>query len=615
MSIKQKLLLGFGTLIIILSIFGAYVYNGLITFDNISDKKAQLYEKLVDVEIIRNINTAVSLSAMDLIVRKDRGNVDIEYSNKVDTLFNKVWSYKNELEEDANTKERKKLVNEIMISFKKLEPIIKENLPTLVKEKASDEEFENLDENIESAVGMMNHHIKQLISSLQKELNKADLEEIAYSENIKQYTILTIILAIIISLFIASYVTRNITLSLRSFQEGLLDFFKFLNKESEETTLLNQSNDEIGEMAKIVNQNIKFTKLNIKEDRKFIDQTIKVLSEFEKGDLSQRLNITVNNPSLMQLKFVIDSMASNIETNINNVLTVLDEYTSYNYLNKVDNPNVQDHLLKLTTGVNLLGDSITSMLIENKRNGLTLNNSAHVLLENVDTLNLNANETAASLEETAASLEEITSTIINNTGNISKMSDYANKVTTSVQKGNELASQTTLAMDEINEQVNSINEAISVIDQIAFQTNILSLNAAVEAATAGEAGKGFAVVAQEVRNLASRSAQAAKEIKDLVGSANDKANEGKKISDEMINGYTVLNENIKKTIELIKHVEVSSREQQVGIEQINSAITLQDQQTQKLASIAMQTQEVANETSSISTKVVENTNQKQFVGK
>ncbi len=271
------------------------------------------------MEIIRNINTSISLSAMDLIVRKDRGNVDIEYSNKVDTLFNKVWSYKNELEEDANTKERKKLVNEIMISFKKLEPIIKENLPTLVKEKASDEEFENLDENIESAVGMMDHHIKQLISSLQKELNKADLEEIAYSENIKQYTILTIILAIIISLFIASYVTRNITLSLRSFQEGLLDFFKFLNKESEETTLLNQSNDEIGEMAKIVNQNIKFTKLNIKEDRKFIDQTIKVLSEFEKGDLSQRLNITVNNPSLMQLKFVIDSMASNIETNINNV--------------------------------------------------------------------------------------------------------------------------------------------------------------------------------------------------------------------------------------------------------------------------------------------------------
>ena len=615
MSIKQKLLLGFGTLIIILSIFGAYVYNGLITFDKISDKKAELYEKLVDVEVIRNINTSISLSAMDLIVRKDQGSVDIEYTNKVDNLFNKVWNYKKELEEDANTKNRKKLVNEIMISFKKLEPIIKNTLPQLVKEKASNEEFENLDENIESAVGMMDHHIKQLISSLQKELKSADLEEITYSQNIKQYTIITIVLAIIISLFIASYVTRNISLSLRNFQEGLLDFFKFLNKESDKTTLLKQSNDEIGTMAKIVNENIKYTKLNIEEDRKFIDETIKVLSEFEQGDLSQRLDITVNNPALMQLKQVLDSMATNIETNVNNVLLVLEEYSNYNYLNKVDNSNVKDHLLKLTNGVNLLGDSITTMLVENKKNGITLNNSADILLENVDTLNLNANETAASLEQTAAALEEITTTIINNTDNISKMSEYANKVTSSVKKGNDLANQTTLAMDEINQQVNSINEAISVIDQIAFQTNILSLNAAVEAATAGEAGKGFAVVAQEVRNLASRSAQAAKEIKDLVETANEKANEGKNISDEMINGYTVLNENIAKTIELIKHVETSSNEQKIGIEQINSAITLQDQQTQKLASIAMQTQEVANNTSSISKRVVENANKKQFIGK
>ncbi|NQY93175.1 MAG: hypothetical protein HRT43_03330, partial [Campylobacteraceae bacterium] len=473
----------------------------------------------------------------------------------------------------------------------------------------------NLDENIESAVGMMDHHIKQLISSLQKELKSADLEEITYSQNIKQYTIITIVLAIIISLFIASYVTRNISLSLRNFQEGLLDFFKFLNKESDKTTLLKQSNDEIGTMAKIVNENIKYTKLNIEEDRKFIDETIKVLSEFEKGDLSQRLDITVNNPALMQLKQVLDSMATNIETNVNNVLLVLEEYSNYNYLNKVDNSNVKDHLLKLTNGVNLLGDSITTMLVENKKNGITLNNSADILLENVDTLNLNANETAASLEQTAAALEEITTTIINNTDNISKMSEYANKVTSSVKKGNDLANQTTLAMDEINQQVNSINEAISVIDQIAFQTNILSLNAAVEAATAGEAGKGFAVVAQEVRNLASRSAQAAKEIKDLVETANEKANEGKNISDEMINGYTVLNENIAKTIELIKHVETSSNEQKIGIEQINSAITLQDQQTQKLASIAMQTQEVANNTSSISKRVVENANKKQFIGK
>ena len=165
------------------------------------------------------------------------------------------------------------------------------------------------------------------------------------------------------------------------------------------------------------------------------------------------------------------------------------------------------------------------MLVENKSNGLTLENGSNILLSNVDKLNVSSNEAAASLEETAAALEQITSTIRNNTENIAKMSKYSNSVTKSASTGENLANKTTIAMDEMNVQVNLITEAISVIDQIAFQTNILSLNAAVEAATAGEAGKGFAVVAQEVRNLASRSAEAAKEIKNIVENAKHKADE------------------------------------------------------------------------------------------
>ena len=122
-------------------------------------------------------------------------------------------------------------------------------------------------------------------------------------------------------------------------------------------------------------------------------------------------------------------------------------------------------------------------------------------------------------------------------------------------------------MDEINNQVHLINDSILVIDQIAFQTNILSLNAAVEAATAGEAGKGFAVVAAEVRNLASRSAEAAKEIKAIVENATSKANQGKDIANNMIDGYKQLNQNISQTINLISDIEMSSKEQLSGIEQ------------------------------------------------
>ncbi len=141
-------------------------------------------------------------------------------------------------------------------------------------------------------------------------------------------------------------------------------------------------------------------------------------------------------------------------------------------------------------------------------------------------------------------------------------------------------------MDEINKEVSSINEAIEVIDQIAFQTNILSLNAAVEAATAGEAGKGFAVVAAEVRNLANRSAEAAREIKNIVELASKKAKVGKDISDNMIEGYKELNENISNTILTIDKVATASKEQERGIIQINDAINMLDQATQKNAQVA-----------------------------
>jgi len=178
-----------------------------------------------------------------------------------------------------------------------------------------------------------------------------------------------------------------------------------------------------------------------------------------------------------------------------------------------------------------------------------------------------------------------------------------------------LAHQTTNAMNEIDDEVNAINEAIILIDEIAFQTNILSLNAAVEAATAGDSGKGFAVVAQEVRNLATRSTSVANEIKKLVENAIYKSNNGKNIANQMIDGYTSLNQNISKTINLIENVETASKEQLLGIQQINDAVNSLDQQTQQNAVIASQTHDVAMQTDAIAKLVVNDADEKQFVGK
>ncbi|MEW6551364.1 MAG: MCP four helix bundle domain-containing protein, partial [Campylobacterota bacterium] len=169
----------------------------------------------------------------------------------------------------------------------------------------------------------------------------------------KTSMIIVALIAIIIAVVISWFISKSISNSLNSFQKGLFSFFSYLNRESSKAELISiDSKDEFGEMAVVVNENIVKTQKGIEEDRKLIDETIAVLGEFEQGDLCQRLNMSVSNPALMQLKDVLNKMASNLEGNIDNVLHILEQYSNYNYLNKVDQKGLKEHLLKLANGVN-----------------------------------------------------------------------------------------------------------------------------------------------------------------------------------------------------------------------------------------------------------------------
>ena len=422
-----------------------------------------------------------------------------------------------------------------------------------------------------------------------------------------------ILIISIVLIFVILY--NKVVKSLNRFEKGLQSFFKYINKESSDVNMLDdKAKDEFGEMASEVNRNIVKTKDLLEQDSKLIDDVKRIVEEAKDGILYDRIEAKTDNASLEELKTIfnqmLDIMAENICGDVKKIQCALEKFQKLDFTHRISNPTG-----KTSQGLNALAEIINKMLVDNKTNGVTLQDNANELLNNVQKLSTASNEAAASLEETAAALEQITGNISNNTENVVKMSSYANELTNSSNEGQKLAQETTVSMDEINEQVGAINEAISVIDQIAFQTNILSLNAAVEAATAGEAGKGFAVVAQEVRNLAARSAEAAKEIKDLVENATSKANSGKEIADKMIHGYNGLNENISKTLELIKDVEMASKEQQSGIVQINDAVNELDQQTQANASVANQTKEIAESTQSIAQSVVEDADGKEFIGK
>ena len=453
-------------------------------------------------------------------------------------------------------------------------------------------------DNIEKNIEIMHQNSKEKITSI-----------------ILGIVNIAIVDSVILIFLISFFITKEIISPLERFENGLLSFFKYLNKESSDVSKIEiKSEDEIGIMTKVVNENIERTNNILKQDEELIKNVKDVVSKINKGNLKERIIAKTDNDSLEELKNILNDMLEIISKKVNNDLVSIDEvlskYKDMNFTARIENLTGD-----VAKEINILADTINHLLLENKINGLTLEDSSKILLENVNKLNISSNEAAASLEETAAALEQITSNIRNNTESIAKMAKLSDGVIRSSKDGENLANQTTNAMDEINNKVNMVNEAIAVIDQIAFQTNILSLNAAVEAATAGEAGKGFAVVAQEVRNLASRSAEAAKDIKHIVEEATIKANEGKQIASSMIYGYKDLSENITQTMNLISDIENASKEQLMGIEQINDAVSELDRQTQQNAMVSSQTHDIALVTDEIAKEIVKEANSKEFIGK
>jgi len=455
------------------------------------------------------------------------------------------------------------------------------------------------------------HQTESLLKSLEKELHTDIADGIASYQT--RAWILSLILMILV-VAIGSMIAKSILNNLKALEDATTEL---RNTGSSSSRIAVSHHDEIGLISENINKYLDGIESGLAEDNNLIDNAKVTMAKVKKGWYSEVITGNTSNRSLNDFKNNVNEMIIATKEHFEDINKILEQYAHLDYRNRLELDNIEKGGVfeLLVTDINKLRDSITAMLVSNKSNGMTLQSSADVLLSNVQSLSSSSNQAAASIEETAAALEEVTSNISNNTNNVVQMASHGHEVKTSVKKGQNLATQTTKAMDEINVEVTSISEAIAVIDQIAFQTNILSLNAAVEAATAGEAGKGFAVVAQEVRNLASRSADAANEIKTLVENAKAKANSGKTIADEMIDGYTHLNDSISKTLDLIVQVESASKEQLHGIEQINSAVTELDQQTQQNASISNTTQDIAMKTQELAEEIVNDADEKEFVGK
>jgi methyl-accepting chemotaxis protein len=234
---------------------------------------------------------------------------------------------------------------------------------------------------------------------------------------------------------------------------------------------------------------------------------------------------------------------------------------------------------------NVTVDKLTEIVRQLRDATESINTAAKEIASGNTDLSQRTEEQASSLEETASSMEELTSTVKQNAENAKQANQLAIGASDVAVKGGSVVSQVVTTMSSINESSKKIVDIISVIDGIAFQTNILALNAAVEAARAGEQGRGFAVVATEVRNLAQRSAAAAKEIKTLIGDSVEKVGTGTKLVDEAGKTMEEIVSSVKRVTDIMSEITAASQEQSAGIEQVNQAITQMDEVTQQNAAL------------------------------
>ncbi|GAB3193357.1 methyl-accepting chemotaxis protein [Hydrogenophaga aquatica] len=274
----------------------------------------------------------------------------------------------------------------------------------------------------------------------------------------------------------------------------------------------------------------------------------------------------------------------NIRTPLNEAVAFAEQIASGDLTAKIAIQR-SDEFGAMIKALNVMRDQLVHVVADVRRGTDNITVAAHEIAQGNHDLSARTEQAASNLQETAASMEQMSGAIRQSADSARVANQLASTAGQSAEQGGKVVGDVVRTMDEINQASRKINDIIGVIDGIAFQTNILALNAAVEAARAGEQGRGFAVVAGEVRTLAQRSAQAAKEIKELIGNSVDKVTLGSELVNQAGATMQEIVENVTRVRDIIGEIASSAGEQADGVNQINAAIGNLDQMTQQNAAL------------------------------
>ncbi len=361
--------------------------------------------------IISNMQNTVGYGGFihnfkNFVIRRDykyAQNVELLYKD----LLKSINTYKNMKYVNQEELNLLKDIEHVFSLYHKNLPKIIEAIQAKVRTSKSDEmikvdvkpaitAFNTLSNSLFSVKASVWFELSTVKINLMKEISDFVTEELLetiHTEHdllIKEFYIIGIITTLLI-LFLtvfSFFINKNIMQTIKDFSKGIFSFFDYINKKTDTINLLIESNTEIGYISKEVNQNIKRIQVGIEEEKNVIKETIEVLKEFEEGNLSKRVIVIISNEALNELATLLNKMADNMELNISSVLEVLEEYSNFNFTRKIQTKNLKAHLHKLSSGVNTLGDSITSVLMDNKKVGMNLD-TIEKQKDNLNNLHIN----------------------------------------------------------------------------------------------------------------------------------------------------------------------------------------------------------------------------------
>jgi methyl-accepting chemotaxis protein len=374
------------------------------------------------------------------------------------------------------------------------------------------------------------------------------------------------------------------------FQAGEFLFLTKSGKEIYWQGYYSPTKDANGKVATIVTYatNVTAQVLASKQLQATVEQTQSAVKAALEGDLSRRISLEGKSGQIEALSRGVNELFDTIGAVVDDVNGVVECAKQRDLSARIAIAGKSGAFGKLASGINALIDNMMSLVQQIKSSAAEVKTGAEEISRGNLNLSQRTEHQASSLEETASSMEQMTATVRQTAENAGQANQLALAARRQAEKGGSVVGAAVTSMAGINAATKKIADIIGVIDEIAFQTNLLALNAAVEAARAGEQGRGFAVVATEVRNLAGRSATAAKEIKALIRDSVSRVEEGSKLVDESGRTLDEIQAAVKKVTDIVAEIAAASREQSTGIEQVNKAVMNMDQTTQQNAALVEQ---------------------------